>query len=312
MRVTRRGLQLALAGMWLLDAALQFQPYMFSAAFGREVIGPTGAGQPWIVAAPGHLAAHLSSAHPIATNTAFALVQLALAVGLLVRRTARVALLASVGWSLAVWWLGEGLGGLLSGHAMLLTGAPGAVILYALVAVAACPARGRDGCGDIPSPAAVIGWVATWTVGGILQTLPGQNRPGDIAAALRDNADNVPGWLSHPTRSLATSVDHHGMIVLALIVLPLLIAAAATVPGATRTASTVAGAVLAGGFWMFGQGFGLLFSGQSTDPNSGPLLLLLAVATAAATTHRAGSTAVAPRRVRHEHASTPTPLVRAA
>jgi hypothetical protein len=32
------------------------------------------------------------------------------------------------------------------------------------------------------------------------------------------------------------------------------------------------------GFWIVGQGFGGLFTGTATDPNSGPLLILLACA----------------------------------
>ena len=54
--------------------------------------------------------------------------------------TVKVALAASVPWSLAVWWLGEGLGGLLAPGASFVTGAPGAVILYAVLAAASSPA----------------------------------------------------------------------------------------------------------------------------------------------------------------------------
>lgn len=283
MRITRRGVQLALGALWLLDATLQCQPYMFTSAFARDVIAPSAIGQPWVVAAPVGWAAQLISAHPVACNAGFAAAQLALALGLLLSRTARVALLASVAWSLAVWWLGEGLGGLLSGHGMLLTGSPGAVVLYAGLALAAYSPG--DGRGEPPSGAGAVAWVLTWAAGGVLQALPGQNRPGDVAAALREAADGVPDWLARPTRYLAATVDHHVVVVVALTVLSLLIALAATVPGPPRLASALSGATLAAGFWAFGQGFGLVFSGKSTDPNSGPLLLLLALATAGARRH---------------------------
>jgi hypothetical protein len=49
--------------------------------------------------------------------------------GLIYRPTVKVALLASFGWSLGVWWIGEGLGGLSTGTASPLTGAPGAALL---------------------------------------------------------------------------------------------------------------------------------------------------------------------------------------
>jgi hypothetical protein len=37
----RRRLQLTLGVLWLLDAALQYQPYMFSRAFATQTLAPT-------------------------------------------------------------------------------------------------------------------------------------------------------------------------------------------------------------------------------------------------------------------------------
>ena len=61
----------------------------------------------------------------------------------------RLALAASIAWSIGVWWFGEGFGGVLSGAASPLNGAPGAVILYALLAVLLWPADREAGR---PSP----------------------------------------------------------------------------------------------------------------------------------------------------------------
>src|SRR6202000_2826134 len=77
----------------------------------------------------------------------FATVQLLLGLGIAFRPTVRVALAASVLWSLGVWWFGEGLGGVLNGGASPLNGAPGAVILYALLAVLLWPAER-----EVPAP----------------------------------------------------------------------------------------------------------------------------------------------------------------
>ena len=86
--------------------------------------------------------------HPALFNAAFATIQLALAAGLLWRRTTRLALAGTIVWALGVWWLGEGLGGLLTGTASPVTGAPGAALLYVVIAVLAWPRRaGRDRCG---------------------------------------------------------------------------------------------------------------------------------------------------------------------
>src|SRR5581483_5259914 len=55
------------------------------------------------------------------------------------RRTVKAGLAISIVWSLGVWWIGEGLGGVLNGTADPTTGAPGAVILYAMAAVLLWP-----------------------------------------------------------------------------------------------------------------------------------------------------------------------------
>jgi hypothetical protein len=46
----------------------------------------------------------------------------------------------------------------------------------------------------------------------------------------------------------------------------------------TATPAVCLGLALALVFWAFGQHFGQLFSGQATDPNSGPALALMAIA----------------------------------
>jgi hypothetical protein len=46
----------------------------------------------------------------------------------------------------------------------------------------------------------------------------------------------------------------------------------------TRKAAVWLGLGLTVVFWVFGQHSGQLFSGQTTDPNSGPLIALMAIA----------------------------------
>ena len=135
----RRALQLGLAGVWLLDALLQYQPVMFTRAFG-QMLAETAAGNPGVIARPISWDAALVEHHAVALNAVFATIQLLLGLGIALRPLTRFALAASVAWSLAVWWLGEGLGGVLNGTANPVSGAPGAVILYALLAVLLWPA----------------------------------------------------------------------------------------------------------------------------------------------------------------------------
>ena len=51
------------------------------------------------------------------------------------RSLAHPTLAASIMWAVLVWWLGEGLGRLFAGPVMPIMGLPGAVVLYAFIAV---------------------------------------------------------------------------------------------------------------------------------------------------------------------------------
>ncbi|MEA2425545.1 MAG: hypothetical protein QOH13_1955, partial [Thermoleophilaceae bacterium] len=143
-RVTRRGLQIALGLFWLLDGALQLQPFMLRTSFATQVIAPAGNGQPYFVAGPVHWAATIIATHPVAWDIPFAAIQLLIGLGLLVPRTARLAIAVSVPWAIGVWYFGESLSGIASGNASLLSGAPGSVLLYGVLALAAWPRRNRS------------------------------------------------------------------------------------------------------------------------------------------------------------------------
>ena len=135
----RRALQLALGALWLLDGMLQFQPSMFGHGFAQLLAG-SAQGNPAVVARPITWSAGLIGHHVAALNAIFAASQLLLGLGIAWRPAVKLALTASVAWSLAVWWLGEGLGGVLAGTASPVDGAPGAVLLYGLLAVLLWPA----------------------------------------------------------------------------------------------------------------------------------------------------------------------------
>jgi hypothetical protein len=58
----QRRLQAALGAAWLIDGALQLQPFMFSRGFVTQILEPTARGQPAIVARVIKAAAHLFAA----------------------------------------------------------------------------------------------------------------------------------------------------------------------------------------------------------------------------------------------------------
>jgi len=272
-RITRRHLQIALGLLWLLDGALQLQPFMLRTSFANQILAPTAAGQPHFVSAPILWAVRMIAAHPVAWDVPFAAIQLLIGVGLLVPRTARLALAASIPWALGVWFFGEGLSGLASGHASLLTGAPGSVFLYGVLALAAWPRR--DPTQEAPARWLPLAWAVLWVGGAIFQALPGQNTGTDVAGAINSGA---PGWPGRLDASVAGWITRHGaLVVVALVVAEALIGLGALYRR-SRGPALAAGFVLALAIWVVGQDFGLLYTGQATDPNTAPIIALMAIA----------------------------------
>jgi hypothetical protein len=280
----RRWIQIALGVIWLLDAALQYQPYMFTRAFPTQVIEPAGAGSPGFVAHPAMFAGQLMLHDEIAFNALFATIQLAIAVGLLWRPTVRAALAGSIVWALLIWWLGEGLGGVLTSSASPITGAPGAAVLYVLVAVLAWPSRRAEDGASVAAGSplggrwARIAWLALWGSGAYFLLLAANRAAGALRTAITGGADGEPGWIAAAERGAGSLIGTHSTAVtIGLAVLFAIIAAGVLVPAATRP-SLVLAVITAAAIWFLGQSLGEIATGQATDPNTGPLLILLAAA----------------------------------
>ena len=215
----RRGIQIALGVVWLADGALQLQPFMFGRGFVNQVLMPSYMGSPAGVTGPAMAFTRLVLHAPAAWNAAFAVTQLLLGAALLWRRTARAALAASIAWALGVWWFGEGLGGVLSGSASPLTGAPGAVILYALLAVLAWPAPGgRRAAGPAAagSPLGLAGarvaWLALWGSFAYFILQPVNRAPGALHGTIAGLAAGEPGWVAAMDRAAASAAGSHGTV----------------------------------------------------------------------------------------------------
>jgi hypothetical protein len=281
----RRGLQITLGLVWLLDAALQYQPFMFSRAFVTQVLESAADGNPAVVLTPAMWAVRLI-AHDVAVwNAVFATIQLAIAVGLLLRPTVRAALAGSIAWSLVVWWLSEGMGDLLTGTASPVTGAPGAVILYALIAVLVWPrGSGESGSGSIAAASQLgarwsrAAWLVLWGSFAYLILQPAVRAPRVLHDTIAGNAAGEPDWVAALDRSTAAAIGSHGLTVsIVLAAVFAIVAAGIFFPPIVRPAlvlAAVAGLVI----WVVGENFGGILTGQGTDPNSGPLLILLAAA----------------------------------
>lgn len=288
----RRWLQLGLAAIWLLDGVLQYQSFMFTKGFG-QMLAATAPGNPAVIADPITWSARIIGQHPVGINTAFATGQLLLGLGIAWRPTVKAALAASVAWSLAVWWLGEGLGGVLNGGASPVNGAPGAVILYALLAVLLWPVAARVGddaaahAGRAPFAAArPVGaanaralWLVLWGSLAYFAVTAGNRTAQGLHDMVSGMAGGEPGWLSWINRGAASLLAGHGLV--ASVILAALLAVVAVgvyLPAPLARGTLVLAIVVSVAIWVVGQDLGTILAGGATDVNSGPLLVLLALA----------------------------------
>jgi hypothetical protein len=278
----RRRLQLVLAGIWLLDAVLQYQSAMFTKAFARMLAG-SAAGNPAVIADPVTWSARIIGNHVVGMNAVFATIQLLIGLGIAWRPTVRIALGASIVWALAVWWLGEGLGMILTTGASPLNGAPGAVIIYALLAVLLWPV-GTDRPAPFVAgravgfhPARVL-WLVLWGSLAYFALTPASRAPQAASNMLSGMASGQPGWLAWIDSHAASALSHHGLAVSVVLAIAFIVVAVGVCfPAPAARAALVLALVLAAALWL-AEGLGGMLTGSGTDPNSGPLLALLAIA----------------------------------
>lgn len=275
----RRSLQVALGVIWLVDAALQFQPFMFTKDFVSGVLVPASSGSPWFFSRPMSWADHFMVHGIVWWNALYATIQLLIALGLFWRPTVRWALGTSIVWSLAVWWFAEGFGGVFS-SASPLSGEPGAVLLYALIAVLIWPTQSDEApsvadAGPWGRRGAIVAWIVLWVNFAWYFLAPSNRSPQAMHDLVIAMAPGEPGWVQWIDRGLADLVAGRGLAVsLSLAILSVAIALALAKPSLVRPA-LVAALVFAALVWL-AQDFGGLLTSQGTDVNSGPLIALLA------------------------------------
>ena len=284
-RITARTIQVGLGIIWLADGLLQLQPKMFGTAFASGVILPSAHGQPAIISSVITHTAHLVGTQPVLTDLVFAGIQLLIGAGLLIREAVKPALMLSFVWALGVWSLGEGFGGLFNGTAMPLNGAPGAALLYLAIGLLVWPKRVPR---DAHAPAAAEGplgegggialWAMVWCGFGLLWLLPASSNSGALSGALKDAASGEPGWLAHLQLSVAHSVGNGGGSVALVAAFLSFFVGVGPILFRRNAIFLVVGVAMALDFWVLGQAFGQVFTGMATDPDTGPLLVLLALA----------------------------------
>jgi hypothetical protein len=133
-----RILTICLGGLWLADGIFQLQPAMFTSTFVNAVLTPNLQNQPVILAKIIAFGIHAFAANIFWWNLAAALIQILIGALLLLplrNNVKRFGLWLSASWAIIIWIFGEGLGNLFAGSATFYTGAPGAALLYLILAL---------------------------------------------------------------------------------------------------------------------------------------------------------------------------------
>jgi len=269
--------------VWLVDGLLQFQPFMFTRAFGSQMLAATAQGNPSAVAHSITWADLVIGHHSVVADAFFAVVQVLIGFGIAWRPTVKPALALSIAWSCGVWWFGEGLGGLFSGTANPVNGAPGAVLLYAVLAVLLWPtdrtmATTRFVAARAVGESVARGvWVVLWGLLGCVALLGANRSPQGLRQIVSQMATGQPHWLAGLDHHVANLLAHRGLgVSVGLAAILGIIAVGVFLPARLARVTVVLALVLSAGIWVLGENFGGIFTGSGTDPNSGPLLMLIA------------------------------------
>jgi len=283
-RDLQRTFQLVLATVWLLDAVLQIQPFMFTRGgngFSGMLNGLAPGNPSWIahtITWNGSIVYH----QPILTNTGFALIQFVIGLGICWKRTTKAALGLSVVWSLGVWWFGEGAGGIFHGAATPFGGGPGGVLFYALLAVLLWPSEGPDrpfvAARTVGVKAAKTIWAVVWVALAVLSTVGSGRSPQALHDRVAGLNSGQPGWLAHIDRSSESLFLHDGTTMAILLSVVCLVVAVGVFLRPQIAQVTLVLAILVFALiWVAVQNFGGILAGGATDPNSGLLIILLAL-----------------------------------
>lgn len=272
--ISRNFIAKALGAFWLLDGLLQFQPLMFGLAFVTNILTPVLSNQPGFIDTIVNWGIRLWSTNMVVTDTAAALLQCAIGALLLFplsSKSFKIGLWVSIVWGVIVWLCGEGAGLLLTGGASFYTGAPGAVVIYMLIAALLL----------IPQKVTVdwypkiAGWI--FMLGALLQLQPSlwttDGAQGNFMVSMMDPL-HIVSILPNSLYNAAglNPVASNILLVLVLFVIGLALALK------PNKINGIVALVFLFFAWWFGQDFGqlsTLFVGTATDPNTAPLLALL-------------------------------------
>jgi hypothetical protein len=291
MLLSKQLLRWILGALWLIDGLLQLQPQMFTMNMVNGVMVPTVQNQPAPVAASLHWIIAVTTQNLILINLLIAVVQIMLGILLLTGLWVRGTIIASIVWALIVWYAGEGMSMLLTGQAGILTGAPGAVLLYPLLGLLIYP---KTSSGQSSSEEADEGTVLTqahfrwflagfWVFSALLQLQPYWWQAGQISQTISGmvGQGGLNGILVDPIlkgcAALTARIEVPLNIVLIVVFLALGIGLAVVKEDRLRP-FLIASIVVSFIIWWGAEGLGMIFTGMATDFNSGLLIIVMTLA----------------------------------
>jgi cytochrome oxidase Cu insertion factor (SCO1/SenC/PrrC family) len=271
----RRWLRIGFGILWIVDGVLQAQPQM-AGGLPSQVIAPTAAASPGWVQDVVNFGGTIWSYHPVQAAASTVWIQAGLGVWLIAAESgwpSRLAGLASAAWGLIVWVFGEAFGGIFAPGLSLLTGAPGAVMIYVTAGICiALPSRAWTGprLGRL-----LLGGIGLFWIGmAVLQAWPGRGYWGGSDGTLTGMVQGMAGLTQpHPQEAIVAAsarfITAHGMAVNLFAVIALALAGLAFVSGRPRVLRVAVPAAIAFCLadWVLVQDLGMP-GGLGTDPNS--------------------------------------------
>ena len=288
LHVNRRTLQCALGVLWILDGLLKFQPNLFKPSFVPDLISPMAAGQPFLIGSTISHVANFLSHEATMWVAVFGLIEIAVGVGLLFRRSVKPALVASFIWGAGIYLFGEGFGMVFTGHTSPLQGAPGAVCFYILLGLLVWPKPDRDASGARTGPqssaaarglfggtGALLVWAGIWIFEAIIWLFPFNRTGNAVTNQMADTANGEPGWYAHFLNSFGHAFVGAGLWVAVILAALSMVIGLGPLVSKRPQLYVGLGIALALFYWVTGEGLGALLTFGGTDPNNGPLLALI-------------------------------------
>lgn len=283
-----RHLRIAFGILWICDGLLQLQPYMFQKG-SDGFLGPISQntmGPPTLLTDLIRIVITQMVAHQILATISIALIQILIGILLLSSRTAKFGLILSSLWAIGIWVVGEGVGQLIFPQASMLTGAPGAAIIYSILGIALWPRdtlNGERHYKDKVSKWLDNGiivrmiWTIVWCGTALLELEPSNFAPNAISVQLGTAGTNQPGllhWLDIELSKLTAGIGTDVAFVLLLLEF---LTGWLILRKPTQNLSIALGISISMVLWISGQGMGYLFTGKTTDPNLGPAMVIFAL-----------------------------------